>query len=86
MVERALEEDPTPSYDDLAELKYVKLPEAFGCKNWLSIKVETSKDLADALASARKHQNGVYIELVTGKFDYAGSLDFYHKHIKELYE
>lgn len=85
MVERALEEDPNPSYDDLAQLNYVKLPEAFGCKNWLSLKVTTQKELADALVSARKHPNGVYIELITGKLDYGDNLEFYNKHIKNLY-
>lgn len=85
MVERGLEEDPYPSYDDLAPLNYVKLPEAFGCKNWLSLKVTTRKELADALASARKHPCGVYIELVTGKLDYGDTLEFYNKHIKDLY-
>ena len=85
MVERALEENPNPSYDDLAPLNYSKLPEAFGCKGWLSVKVTTGKELAEALVAARKHLGGVYIELVTGKYDYAGSLDFYNKHIKELY-
>lgn len=85
MVERGLEEDPYPSYDDLAQLNYVKLPEAFGCKNWLSLKVTTKKELADALVSARRHPNGVYIELVTGKLDYGDTLECYNKHIKDLY-
>ncbi|MBX9744989.1 MAG: hypothetical protein K2X08_07255 [Chlamydiales bacterium] len=85
MIERGLEKDPNPSYDDLAQLNYVKLPEAFGCKNWLSLKVTTGKELADALASARKHPHGVYVELVTGKLDYGDILGFYNKHIKDLY-
>ena len=84
-VERALELDPNPSYDDLAQLKYTELPQAFGCQGWLCIKVSTEEQLANALNSARQHQGGVYIELILGQYDYGSSLDFYNKHLKELY-
>lgn len=43
MVERALELDPDPSYDDLAQLNYKDLPKAFGCNDWLTIKVKQVK-------------------------------------------
>lgn len=85
MVERALELDPNPSYDDLAQLNYAKLPEAFGCKNWLALKVTTEQELADAIEKARKHPYGVYIELVTGEYDYGTALNFYNSHLKEMY-
>ncbi|OEZ33439.1 hypothetical protein AS144_02620 [Francisella endosymbiont of Amblyomma maculatum] len=52
-VERALELDPTPSYHDIAQLNYNKLPEAFGCKGWLTIKVKSQTQLAQALEQAR---------------------------------
>ena len=32
-VERALELDPDPNYDDIAQLNYTLLPKAFGCKD-----------------------------------------------------
>jgi indolepyruvate decarboxylase len=85
MVERALEEDPNPSYDDLAQLNYAQLPAAFGCEDWLVLKITTEEELAHALTAARKHPHGVYLELVTGKYDYGTALDFYNKHIKALY-
>lgn len=85
MVERALELDPDPSYDDIAQLNYAQLPAAFGCNNWLSIKVTTEVELADALKRARAHVDGVYIELVTGKYDYGSTLEFFNSHLKEMY-
>ena len=85
MVERALELDPDPSYDDLAQLQYAKLPKIFGCKNWLELKVTTDQELAQAMEQARKHPHGVYIELVTGKYDYGTALNFFNSHLKEMY-
>lgn len=86
MVERGLEKDPYPSYDDLAQLNYSKLPESFGCQDWLSYKVTTEQELKDALNHARKHQKGgVYIELITGELDYGDSLEFFNKHLKQMY-
>ena len=85
MVERALELDPDPSYDDIAQLNYSKLPEAFGCQTWLSIKVTTEAELAQALKQAREHSKGVYIELVAGKYDYGSALEFFNAHLKEMY-
>jgi len=85
MIERGLESDPFPSYDDIAELKYSKLPESFGCDAWLMYKVTKDQELKDAMDHARKHAKGVYIELVTGKLDYGDSLIFYNKHLKQMY-
>ncbi|ABK89027.1 alpha-keto acid decarboxylase family protein [Francisella tularensis subsp. novicida] len=85
MIERALELDPNPSYDDIAQLNYTKLPEAFGCNDWLAIRVKTSEELAKALKKAREHQSGVYIEVITGKYDYGNALDFFNNHLKEMY-
>ncbi|WP_071664725.1 alpha-keto acid decarboxylase family protein [Francisella frigiditurris] len=85
MVERALELDPDPSYDDLAQLNYKDLPKAFGCNDWLTIKVKTGEELAEALKKAREHTSGVYIEVITGKYDYSDTLEFFNKHLKEMY-
>jgi indolepyruvate decarboxylase len=85
MIERGLELDPTPSYDDLAQLNYAQLPAAFGCSDWLTFKVQTEQELADALVAALQHKSGVYIELITGKLDYGSSLAFYNQHLKQLY-
>lgn len=85
MVERALELNPDYSYDDIAQLNYAALPAAFGCTTWLSFKVSTSAELANAMAQARVHSNGVYIEIITGKYDYGTTLKFINHHLKDLY-
>lgn len=84
-VERALELDPNPNYDDIAQLNYTLLPKAFGCKDWLSIKAKTEVELANALKTAREHPKGVYIEVMTNKYDYGEALDFYNHNLKQMY-
>ena len=78
MVERALELDPDPSYDDLAQLDYTALPKAFGCKDWLAIKVSTIEELEEAMKKAKVHNKGVYIEVITGRYDYGNTLNFFN--------
>ncbi|MDD3265588.1 MAG: thiamine pyrophosphate-binding protein [Burkholderiales bacterium] len=85
MVERALELNPDYSYDDVARLNYTKLPEAFACNNWLVFKVKTEKELSDAIKEARNHPYGVYIEVITGKYDYGDTLNFFNSHLKDMY-
>ncbi len=85
LIERGLEVDPNPKYDDIAQLNYAKLPEAFGCSDWLSFKVTDNQSLSEALQKARQHTSGTYIELISGKYDYGEALAFYHEHLKELY-
>ncbi|AXA33967.1 alpha-keto acid decarboxylase family protein [Francisella adeliensis] len=85
MVERALELDPNPSYDDLAQINYSALPTVLGCKEWLSIKVSTITELEDALLKAKTHQKGVYIEVITGKYDYGDNLNFFNSHLENMY-
>ncbi|MDE4967635.1 thiamine pyrophosphate-dependent enzyme, partial [Francisella tularensis subsp. holarctica] len=67
------------------QLNYTKLPEAFGCNDWLDIRVKTIEELAEALKKAREHQSGVYIEVITVKYDYGNALDFFNNHLKEMY-
>lgn len=85
MVERALEINPDYSYDDVAKINYTKLPEAFSCENWLVLKVQTEQELFDALNKARNYSSGVYIEVITGKYDYGDTLNFFNNHLKEMY-
>ncbi|QLE78245.1 alpha-keto acid decarboxylase family protein [Francisella sp. Scap27] len=85
MVERALELDPNPSYDDLAQINYSALPTVLGCKEWLSLKVSTISELEDALLKAKTHQKGVYIEVITGKYDYGDNLNFFNSHLENMY-
>ncbi len=85
MLERALETDPDVLYDDIAQLQYSKLPEAFGCSKWLSFKVTTNEELNKALVAARQHNSGVYIEMLTGRMDFGCSLEFFNTHLSALY-
>lgn len=52
------------NYDDLAKLNYHLLPEAFGCKGWLSAKVSTVAELEEVLAKIEKFHEAVYIQVL----------------------
>lgn len=52
------------NYDDLAKLNYHLLPEAFGCKGWLSAKVGTVAELEEVLAKIEKFHEAVYIQVL----------------------
>ena len=52
------------AYDDLAPVNYHLLPEAFGCKNWLTIKVSTVAELDAALDDVEQHTGAAYIEVM----------------------
>ncbi len=51
-------------YDDLADVKYHLLPEAFGCKGWLSARVGTVTELEEILAKIESHDGAAYIEVM----------------------
>jgi indolepyruvate decarboxylase len=51
-------------YDDLADVKYHLLPEAFGCKGWLSTWVGTVAELDEILEKIESHDGAVYIEVM----------------------
>lgn len=51
-------------YDDLADVKYHLLPEAFGCKGWLSAKVGTVAELDEILGKIETHDGAAYIEVM----------------------
>lgn len=51
-------------YDDLAKLNYHLLPEAFGCKGWLTAKVGTVAELEEALAKIEKHDGAAYVQVL----------------------
>ena len=51
-------------YDDLAPVQYHRLPAAFGCKDWLSVKVTTVAELEDALDAVEAHDGAAYIEVM----------------------
>ncbi len=51
-------------YDDLAPVNYHLLPEAFGCRNWLSAKVSTVAELEAVLDEIEAHDGAAYIEVM----------------------
>ena len=51
-------------YDDLAAVQYHLLPEAFGCRNWLTAKVSTVAELDQVLDQIDSHDGAAYIEVM----------------------
>jgi indolepyruvate decarboxylase len=51
-------------YDDLAPANYHLLPEAFGCKNWFSARVNTVAELDAVLDQIDAHDGAAYIEVM----------------------
>ena len=51
-------------YDDIAAVEYHLLPQAMGCKDWLSRRVATVGELDDALAAIEASGSAAYIEVM----------------------
>lgn len=51
-------------YDDLAPVNYHLLPQAFGCRNWLSARVSTVAELDQVLDQIDAHDGAAYIEVM----------------------
>jgi len=85
LVERALMENPDWSYNDLAKWRYADLPQALGCGNWVTARVETLGELDAAMKAARESKSGAYIEVIGGRMDMPRGLAIAHTHLKELY-
>ena len=56
LIERALEENPNWTYNDLAPWNYAELPKALGCADWFTARVTTLGELDEAMKSARAQQ------------------------------
>ena len=52
-------------YVALPKIEFHKLPEAFGCKDWIAKKVSTVKELDDVLALIQLSDAAAYVEVVT---------------------
>jgi indolepyruvate decarboxylase len=85
MVERALEQNPDWSYNDLARWNYADLPRAMGCADWFTAHVETLGELDAAMKKARSSESGAYIEIVGGRMDLPPVLAFAHNRLGEMY-
>ncbi|MGO9941625.1 MAG: alpha-keto acid decarboxylase family protein [Rhodoblastus sp.] len=85
MIERALEENPDWTYNDLAKWKYADLPRALGCADWFTAHVETLGELDAAMKQARSSKSGAYVEIVGGRMDLPPVLAFAHTRLGEMY-
>jgi indolepyruvate decarboxylase len=85
LIERALEENPDWTYNDLAPWKYAELPKALGCADWFTARVSTLGELDEAMKSARASKTGAYIEIVGGKMDMPPALAYAHGRLKAMY-
>ena len=52
------------AYDDLAQVNYHLLPEAFGCKGWIVAKVRTNAELDAVLAKIAAEDAAAYVEVM----------------------
>jgi indolepyruvate decarboxylase len=85
LIERALEENPNWTYNDLAPWNYAELPKALGCVDWFTARVTTLGELDAAMKSARASKSGAYIEIMGGKMDMPAALAFAHGQLKAMY-
>jgi indolepyruvate decarboxylase len=73
-VEEVLSQHQGHVYDFLAPWNYHELPAAFGCTGWYTARVTTVGELDAALATASRHDNGCYLEIMLGRADIPASL------------
>jgi indolepyruvate decarboxylase len=85
LIERALEENPYWTYNDLAPWNYAELPKALGCSDWYTARVTTLGELDEAMKSARASKTGAYIEIIGGKMDMPPALAYAHGRLKAMY-
>lgn len=52
------------AYDDLADVRYHLLPEAFGCRGWLTARIETVAELDAVLDRIDAHDGAAYVEVM----------------------
>ena len=84
-IERALEENPNWTYNDLAPWRYAELPRALGCADWFTARVATLGELDAAMKTARESKSGAYIEIIGGRLDVPPILAFAHGRLKAMY-
>lgn len=85
LIERALEENPDFSYNDLSPWRYAQLPPTLGYADWFTARVETLGELDAAMTAAREAKAGAYIEIVAGRMDMPPVLAFAHGRLNVMY-
>ena len=51
-------------YDDLAQVNYHQIPEAMGCKNWITAKVSTVGELEAVMSKINEASSPAYVEVM----------------------
>lgn len=64
LIERMLSKKLDYCYNDLAHWQYHKLPEVFGCNDWIMRKITTCGDLNEVMEELENTRKGAYIEVV----------------------
>ena len=85
LIERALEDNPDWSYNDLAHWRYAELPRVLGCADWFTARVTTLGELDAAMKAARKSESCAYIEIVGDRMDMPPILAFAHGRLGTMY-
>jgi indolepyruvate decarboxylase len=85
LIERALEENPDWTYNNLSQWHYAQLPRTLGCADWFTARVATLGELDAAMKAARESKSGAYIEIIGGRMDMPPALAFAHGRLKALY-
>ncbi|MFA6100983.1 MAG: thiamine pyrophosphate-binding protein [Victivallaceae bacterium] len=85
LIERLLCENPDIYYNNLAQWQYSRLPEAFGCEGWLSVKVTKNGELEDAFKKTGECDCAAYIEVCMDKMAASELAMRIHDSIKNLY-
>ncbi len=85
LIERLLCKNPDIYYNNLAQWQYSKLPEALGCKDWLTVKVTKNNELEDAFKKIGECDCGAYIEVCMDKMAASELALRIHDSIKSLY-
>ena len=85
LIERVLCKDRDAYYNDLAQWRYHRLPEALGCEGWFTARVTTCGELDEAIKRAETCGTGAYIEVVTEKYAASPLAQRLHESIGTLY-
>jgi indolepyruvate decarboxylase len=81
LIERMLSKKLDYCYNDLAKWQYHKLPEAFGCNDWIVRKATTCGDLDRIMEELDNAKTGAYIEIVSPEFSAPPLMEAIHKNL-----
>jgi indolepyruvate decarboxylase len=85
LIERVLCSDGELYYNDLAQWRYHKLPDALGCEGWFTARVTTCGELDAAIKKAEAGGKGAYIEVVTERYAASPLAQKLHESLETLY-